>query len=171
MNGWVIVLNPPSCNVNSWLRFRRHRQRGEHTFAWAAGVHREIATRESGWSAHLLLTYPALRWWCWFLPETQVRWINAGLPAQQEKSETELTASVLKKRSKTHKRLKERFLIGWNRTKRAKFTEDFRENLHVLTCLTCSYDKRCFSCLSHKVVPSSAYSPDKSTVYSLKSFS
>ena len=33
----------------------------------------------------------------------------------------ELTASVLKKRSKTHKRLKERFLIRRNRTKRANF--------------------------------------------------
>ena len=38
-----------------------------------------------------------------------------------EKSETELTASVLKKRSKTHKRLKERFLVRQNRTKRANF--------------------------------------------------
>ena len=38
-----------------------------------------------------------------------------------EKSETELTASVLKKRSKTHKRLKERFLLRRNRTKRANF--------------------------------------------------
>ena len=36
-------------------------------------------------------------------------------------SETELTASVLQKRSKTHKRLKERFLIRRNRTKRANF--------------------------------------------------
>ena len=35
-----------------------------------------------------------------------------------EKSETELTASVLKKKkSKTHKRLKEHFLISQNRTK------------------------------------------------------
>ena len=38
-----------------------------------------------------------------------------------EKSETELTASVLKKRSKTHMRWKERFLIGRNRTKHANF--------------------------------------------------
>ena len=38
-----------------------------------------------------------------------------------KKSETELTASVLKKRSKTQKRLKERLLIGRNRTKRANF--------------------------------------------------
>ena len=36
-------------------------------------------------------------------------------------SETELTASVLKKRSKTHKRLNERFLIGQNRKKRETF--------------------------------------------------
>ena len=40
---------------------------------------------------------------------------------KQKKSETELTANVLKKRSKTHKRLKERFLVGPNRTKRANF--------------------------------------------------
>ena len=40
---------------------------------------------------------------------------------KKKKSETELTASVLKKRSKTHKRLKERFLIRRNRTKRANF--------------------------------------------------
>ena len=41
----------------------------------------------------------------------------------KKKSETELTANVLgeKKRSKTHKRLKERSLIGRNRTKRANF--------------------------------------------------
>ena len=39
-------------------------------------------------------------------------------------SETELTTSVLKKRSKTHKRLKELFLIRRNRTKR----ENFRGN-------------------------------------------
>ena len=32
-----------------------------------------------------------------------------------------MTASVLKKRSKTHKRLKERFLLRRNRTKRANF--------------------------------------------------
>ena len=38
-----------------------------------------------------------------------------------DESEIELTASVLKKRSKTHKRLKERFLIIPNRTKRANF--------------------------------------------------
>ena len=38
-----------------------------------------------------------------------------------KKSETELTASVLKKISKTHERLKERFLIRQNRTKRANF--------------------------------------------------
>ena len=38
-----------------------------------------------------------------------------------ERSETGLTASVLKKRSKTHKRLKECFLIRRNRTKRANF--------------------------------------------------
>ena len=41
------------------------------------------------------------------------------------KSETELTASVLKQkeqeRPKTHKRSKERFLTGRNRTKRANF--------------------------------------------------
>ena len=37
------------------------------------------------------------------------------------KSETELTAGILKKRSKAHKRLKERFLIRQNRTKRANF--------------------------------------------------
>ena len=36
-------------------------------------------------------------------------------------SETGLTASVLKKRSQTHKRLKERFWIGRNRAKRANF--------------------------------------------------
>ena len=40
---------------------------------------------------------------------------------KKKKSETELTASVLKKRSKTHKRLKERFLIRRNRTKRSNF--------------------------------------------------
>ena len=41
---------------------------------------------------------------------------------KKKKSETELTASVLKKkRSKTHKRLKERFLIRRNRTTRANF--------------------------------------------------
>ena len=40
---------------------------------------------------------------------------------KKHKSERELTASVLKKRSKTHKRLKERFLIRRNRTKRAHF--------------------------------------------------
>ena len=42
----------------------------------------------------------------------------------KNKSQTELTASVLKKRkkrSKTQKSLKERFLIGRNRTKRANF--------------------------------------------------
>ena len=38
-----------------------------------------------------------------------------------KKTETELTASVLKKRSKTHTKLKERFLIGRNSTKRANF--------------------------------------------------
>ena len=38
-----------------------------------------------------------------------------------KKSETELTASVLKRRSKTHKKLKERFLVGRNKTKRANF--------------------------------------------------
>ena len=37
------------------------------------------------------------------------------------KSETELTASVLKKRSKTHKRLRESFLNRWNRPKRVNF--------------------------------------------------
>ena len=38
---------------------------------------------------------------------------------KKKKSETELTASVLKnKRSKTHKRLKRTFLIGQNRTAR-----------------------------------------------------
>ena len=37
------------------------------------------------------------------------------------KSEAELTASVLAKRSKTHKRLKECFLSGWNRTQSANF--------------------------------------------------
>ena len=37
----------------------------------------------------------------------------------RRKSETELTASVLQKRSKTHKALKERFSIRRNRTKRA----------------------------------------------------
>ena len=37
------------------------------------------------------------------------------------KSETELTASVPEKRSKTHKELKERFFSRRNRTKRANF--------------------------------------------------
>ena len=37
------------------------------------------------------------------------------------KSETELTAKFMKKRSKTYKRLKEHFVIGRNRTKRANF--------------------------------------------------
>ena len=37
-----------------------------------------------------------------------------------QNTETHLTASILKKRSKTHKRLEERFLIRWHRTKRAK---------------------------------------------------
>ena len=36
------------------------------------------------------------------------------LLSEGKKSETELTASVLKKRSKTHKRLNECFLIGRN---------------------------------------------------------
>ena len=40
---------------------------------------------------------------------------------QNKKFETQLTASVLKKIFKTHKRLKERFLIRRNRTKRANF--------------------------------------------------
>ena len=40
---------------------------------------------------------------------------------QKNKSETEFAASVLKTRSKTDKKLKERFLIGRNRTKRANF--------------------------------------------------
>ena len=40
-----------------------------------------------------------------------------GLQAFKKKSETELTASILKKRSQTHMRLKERFLIGRKRTK------------------------------------------------------
>ena len=40
---------------------------------------------------------------------------------KKKKSETELTASALKKRSKTHKSLRERFLIGRNKTKRALF--------------------------------------------------
>ena len=38
-----------------------------------------------------------------------------------KKSGTELTANVLQKDPKTHKRLKECFLIGRNRTKRANF--------------------------------------------------
>ena len=38
-------------------------------------------------------------------------------------SETEWIASVLKKRSQTHKKLKECFLIGRNRTKCANFQE------------------------------------------------
>ena len=38
-----------------------------------------------------------------------------------KQSEAELTASVLKKRSETHKKLEEHFLIGRDRTKRAKF--------------------------------------------------
>ena len=42
-------------------------------------------------------------------------------PDVGKKSETELTARVLKKRSKTHKRFKERCLTGRNRTKRAHF--------------------------------------------------
>ena len=41
---------------------------------------------------------------------------------------------------KTHKRLKERFLTGWNRTERAHFSKSspfqamYLENLHVLSC-------------------------------------
>ena len=50
---------------------------------------------------------------------SQSRWWCTTIIAM--KCEAELTASVLKKRSKTHKRLKERFLIGWNRTKHADF--------------------------------------------------
>ena len=40
---------------------------------------------------------------------------------KKKKKETELIASVLKKDPKTHKRLKECFLIGQNSTKRAHF--------------------------------------------------
>ena len=40
---------------------------------------------------------------------------------KKKKSETEFTASVLKKRSEIHRRLKERFLIRRNKTKRANF--------------------------------------------------
>ena len=47
--------------------------------------------------------------------------VDTSSPEYKKKSETEFTASVLKKRSKTHKRLKERFLIGRNRTKCANF--------------------------------------------------
>ena len=46
---------------------------------------------------------------------------NKQTNKQQQKSETELTASVLKKDPKTHTKLKERFSIGRNRTKRANF--------------------------------------------------
>ena len=47
--------------------------------------------------------------------------ITGAEKVEEKKSETVLTASVLKKRSKTHKRLKERFLVRRKRTKRANF--------------------------------------------------
>ena len=56
-------------------------------------------------------------------------------PFTFKKSETELTASVLEKRSKTRKRLKERFLTGRNRTKRANFlgTPLFKATYNIKT--------------------------------------
>ena len=46
-----------------------------------------------------------------------VRLVQRQANSKTKKSETELTASILKKkRSKTHNRLKERFLIRRNRT-------------------------------------------------------
>ena len=63
-----------------------------------------------------------------------------GNKLEGKKSETELTASVLKKRSKTHKRLKEHFLIIRNRTKRANFRCNhlFRDTYNTCVCV-CLY--------------------------------
>ena len=68
-------------------------------------------------------TFQTMQFKCWivtsYLPKCKSRIIPKK--KKKKKSETKLTATVLKKRSKTHKRLKERFLIGRNRTKRANF--------------------------------------------------
>ena len=55
-----------------------------------------------------------IMWYCADWWKTQWFW------KKKKNLKEELTASVLKK-SKTHKRLKEHFLNGWNRTKRAHF--------------------------------------------------
>ena len=82
---------------------------------------------------------------------------------KKKKSETELTASVLKKDKKTHKRLKERFLIRRNRTKRANIwgnplflaryntTENSQTNLSLsVRCQEAGGRKRARDCLDKK---------------------
>ena len=69
--------------------------------------------------------------------------------SDEKKSETELAASVLKKkRSKTHKRLKERYLTGRNRTRHANFREGpiFQATCNVKTGIqTINFNLSCVS--------------------------
>ena len=63
-----------------------------------------------------------LSWfWFYFLNSRNCACFYFNTIKWREKSKTDLTASVLKKRLKTHKRLKEHFLIKWNETKHSNF--------------------------------------------------
>ena len=67
----------------------------------------------------------------------------------KKRSETELAASVLKKRSKTHKRLKERFLFWTKREKKCKFSRKSsfssyvqHKNKQLIQLILCQLDAR-----------------------------
>ena len=86
------------------------------------GIHTPIATHGC-WRWEILLSWDLL---LFFHTWSYQRFYTIPKPKIQKlsfptKSETGLTAIILKKRSKTHKRLKERFLIRPNRTKHARF--------------------------------------------------
>ena len=78
--------------------------------------------RERFWCRHNVLDYMICAVECH----------QQRIGADMSESETKLTASFLKKRSKTQKRLKERFLIRRNRAKRANFEESFFFKLRTL---------------------------------------